>query len=147
MAWDTLTLPKQQGGLGIRRACETNIVMLGKQVWHMMHSDMKLWVNMMRGKYVREKDFFQVAPTVCSPAWRAICKARDVLCDGLTCLIHTVNGFDAPLLQVIDASVGVGAAREPRWVRWKFPEPGWICVNVDGSSKGIPGPAGFGGVV
>lgn len=36
---------------------------------------------------------------------------------------------------------------EPRWVSWIAPTEGWVCLNVHGSSRGNPGPTGFGGVV
>lgn len=34
-----------------------------------------------------------------------------------------------------------------RWVRWLWPQIGAVKLNVDGSSKGNPGMAGFGGVI
>ncbi|KAK9112949.1 hypothetical protein Scep_020468 [Stephania cephalantha] len=37
--------------------------------------------------------------------------------------------------------------RPRRWVRWDFPNTGWVKLNVDGASKGNPGPASFGGVM
>ncbi|KAL6494930.1 hypothetical protein OROGR_030849 [Orobanche gracilis] len=34
-----------------------------------------------------------------------------------------------------------------RWVTWKMPPLDWIALNVDGSSLGNPGNAGFGGLL
>lgn len=38
------------------------------------------------------------------------------------------------------------ATRQVKLVTWKFPGTGKIKLNTDGSSRGNPGPAGFGGV-
>ncbi|KAK9136201.1 hypothetical protein Syun_015531 [Stephania yunnanensis] len=42
---------------------------------------------------------------------------------------------------------GVTRKRPRRWVCWDFPNTGWVKLNVDGASKGNPGPASFGGVM
>ena len=34
-----------------------------------------------------------------------------------------------------------------RWISWVWPLPGYVKLNVDGSSRGNPGLAGFGGLI
>lgn len=45
--WNSITQPKSEGGLGIRMARETNIALLGKHAWSLLHNSHKLWVNML----------------------------------------------------------------------------------------------------
>lgn len=40
--WDTITRPRNLGGLGIHRTREANIALLSKRVWDVLHFDEKL---------------------------------------------------------------------------------------------------------
>jgi len=46
-----VTAPKCFGGLGIREAKLTNLALLGKLVWNMLHIKDKLWVKVLSHKY------------------------------------------------------------------------------------------------
>ena len=33
------------------------------------------------------------------------------------------------------------------WIRWEKPSPGWVCLNIDGSTLRNLGRAGYGGTI
>ncbi|KAL4391418.1 hypothetical protein AHAS_Ahas03G0243100 [Arachis hypogaea] len=49
--WEKICKPKEEGGLGIRRAQETNQLFLMKLAWGLIHKRDALWVQVMRAKY------------------------------------------------------------------------------------------------
>lgn len=82
VGWDKIIRPKKEGGLGIRAARESNIALLGKLVWDMQQNPNKLWVSMLRQKYVKQVEFLTCPNKYGSPTWNVIMKARDVLKEG-----------------------------------------------------------------
>jgi len=50
--WKVITQPKSRGGLGIRKARASNISILGKHVWELIHNPDNLWVNLLSSKYL-----------------------------------------------------------------------------------------------
>ncbi|PNY15946.1 ribonuclease H, partial [Trifolium pratense] len=54
VSWDTITLPKSLGGLGIRRLHNMNKACLMKLGWSMKRGDSALWIDVLKGKYARE---------------------------------------------------------------------------------------------
>lgn len=53
MNWDIVTSPRRYGGLGIRDTRLTNLPLLGKLVWSLLHEKNKLWVQVLIHKYVK----------------------------------------------------------------------------------------------
>lgn len=82
VGWTKITKPRAQGGLGVRQARPQNIALLGKRIWELQHAGDKLWVAMLRDKYVKNGNIFQANSTNGSPTWTAIMKALEVLKDG-----------------------------------------------------------------
>lgn len=82
--WDTLTLPSHLGGLGIRRAWEANIAMLGELVWDVLQNSNKIFVSIMSRKYVSDQGSFLTheCPSKASFCWRSINKASNRLKSG-----------------------------------------------------------------
>lgn len=50
IAWDTVTKPKGEGGLGIQRSRERNVALLGSMAWR-ANSDDRPWARLLRSKY------------------------------------------------------------------------------------------------
>lgn len=78
-----------------------NTTLLGKAVWHLLYSSNKLWVQVLRHKYVQNSSILSVPrrPNG-SPIWRGILNARDQLKDVFrfmlgrgTPLFGTVSGL------------------------------------------------------
>lgn len=81
--WDTITQPKTRGGLGIHNARESNISLLGKYIWDMIHNHNKLRVKLLYAKYLKGTSILEAHHTSgVSPVWNAIVKTVDELKHG-----------------------------------------------------------------
>ena len=49
--WDTVCLPKEVGGLGIKDINYFNLSLLGKWKWSLFHSQGELWTRVLESKY------------------------------------------------------------------------------------------------
>jgi len=52
--WDTVCLPKSEGGLGVRRLREFNVALLGKWCWRMLVDKEGLWYRVLKARYGEE---------------------------------------------------------------------------------------------
>lgn len=55
--WDTVAQPRHVGGLGLRKARDHNIALLGKNVWQIINGEGKPWVSLVREKYGVQRNF------------------------------------------------------------------------------------------
>ena len=86
-----VTLPISAGGLGIHKAHEVNISLLGKLVWDIIQDKNKLWVQVMKHKYLKDSSILSSHSSASgSPIWHAIIKAANHLRDGFR--ISIVDG-------------------------------------------------------
>lgn len=84
-AWGDVTLPKEKGGLGIRRIREMNQTMITKLNWQVCTEDHKVWVQLVRAQYLRGRrrlDFEHTHKT-CSWIWGGITQCVNLLKRGL----------------------------------------------------------------
>ncbi|XP_074301011.1 uncharacterized protein LOC141632358 [Silene latifolia] len=83
VAWDKVTLPKKEGGLGIRRADTWNIANVGKLVdWIYCKAD-RLWIKWVSDVYIKDHDWHcYTPPTDATWVWKNICKIKDKLKTG-----------------------------------------------------------------
>ena len=51
LAWDDLTLPMRQGGVGLVRMEKFSKALLAKQFWHVLHNPESLLAKFMINKY------------------------------------------------------------------------------------------------
>jgi len=81
--WKMITQPKSRGGLGIRTARASNISILGKHVWDLLHNPDKLWVNLLSSKYLHGISILEATNYHGSSCvWKAITKTVEVLKSG-----------------------------------------------------------------
>jgi len=93
VAWTKICMPKNKGGLGLRRVSDTNLAFQCKLVWKILSNDVSMWVGIMRAKYLRNQPFFQANPKQGdSVTWRNILKCRAVLRKGMRWSVG--NGHD-----------------------------------------------------
>jgi hypothetical protein len=52
--WHSVCLPKEEGGLGVRRLREFNVALLGKWCWRMLTDKEGLWYRVLRARYGEE---------------------------------------------------------------------------------------------
>lgn len=53
--WDRVGQPKKISGIGIRKAKENNKALIMKLGWGLLTQPDKLWVQILKGKYVKDK--------------------------------------------------------------------------------------------
>lgn len=63
-------------------ARESNTTMLGKLVWDIHINEDKMWVKLLRHKYIGEQQFLDVPKKPGSVVWNSIMKAKSVLRNG-----------------------------------------------------------------
>lgn len=81
--WNTVTQPRGRGGLGLHTARETNVALLGKHVWDLLHHQEKLWVQMLAAKFLKDSHILAAKPvTGMPPIWSAILKSMECLKSG-----------------------------------------------------------------
>ena len=87
-AWNQLSKPKQEGGLGFRDVEAFNIAMLGKQLWRIITRGDSLLGRIYKSKYFRKGDPL-LAPLGSRPsfAWKSIHEAQDLIKQGIRVVI------------------------------------------------------------
>ena len=60
VAWDEVCRPKSEGGLGIRRNEDVNKATITKLGWRILTDKDSLWARIMRDKYVKVNNFFNI---------------------------------------------------------------------------------------
>ncbi|XVF16288.1 hypothetical protein REPUB_Repub10bG0018300 [Reevesia pubescens] len=82
--WDKICLPKDQGGLGLRKSRSVNLSFLAKLGWKILQDNDNLWIEVMKMKYLRKQDFLTVTiKGADSYTWKSIIKGRMILQQGL----------------------------------------------------------------
>jgi hypothetical protein len=56
--WEALATPREFGGLRIINTRIMNGCVLVKWVWRLVNKEDSLWSRILRGEYLRDKDFF-----------------------------------------------------------------------------------------
>jgi hypothetical protein len=107
LAWDRMTYPKSQGGLGFRDLHTFNLAMIAKQGWKIMTNPHSLVAKIYKARYFPNSSFFESKighnP---SYAWRGIWKARQILMCGCRWSIGsgtTIKVMGDPWLRGSDA--------------------------------------------
>lgn len=79
VAWRDICTEKSEGGLGIRKLKEVNMVYGLKLVWRML-SGISLWGKWIKGNLLKKKSFWEVKSSsqAGSWMWRKMLKLRDV---------------------------------------------------------------------
>ncbi|XP_074265565.1 uncharacterized protein LOC141588005 [Silene latifolia] len=83
VAWDKVTLPKKEGGLGIKKADIWNIATVGKLVnWIYCKAD-RLWIKWISDVYIKEQDWHTYTPPADATwVWKNVCKVKEKLKHG-----------------------------------------------------------------
>ncbi|XP_021605634.1 uncharacterized protein LOC110610068 [Manihot esculenta] len=121
--WDTMSLPKRLGGLGIRNMRQMNQALLGKLCWRAYKNPQALWVRCLFNKY-ESGVVVDVNNGMHTRFW---------LDDWLP--VGPLWNFALKPLIELNMQAGSGPTdRSLKYVGWKPPETGWVVVNFDGSA-------------
>jgi hypothetical protein len=75
--WDTICLPKAEGGLGVRRMGAFNISLLGKWCWRMLTDREGLWYRVLKARYGEEGGRIKEGGRLSSAWWKMVCQIRE----------------------------------------------------------------------
>ncbi|XP_074298472.1 uncharacterized protein LOC141629353 [Silene latifolia] len=83
VAWDKVTLPKKEGGLGIKKADVWNIATVGKLVNWIYYKADRLWIKWISDVYIKNQDWHTYSPPADATwVWKNVCKVKEKLKDG-----------------------------------------------------------------
>ena len=101
--WESVCLPKEEGGLGLRRIKDSNNANVMKHIWNLFYRNDSLWVARVQRMYLRRGSLWCAkTPLICSWSWsklllRPFIKHR--VCNGTgTFLWHDFWNPVGPLL-------------------------------------------------
>ncbi|CAL1357331.1 unnamed protein product [Linum trigynum] len=92
VAWERLTKPKAQGGVGIRPTRQANLAMLAKGGWRLLRDKESIWRQLLLSKYGGQRADLDILRKVqgSSFTWSSFSKAADLLKQG--CAWNIRNG-------------------------------------------------------
>ncbi|CAA0823412.1 Unknown protein [Striga hermonthica] len=82
--WETVATPRRLGGLGIRKARQMNIAMLGKKVSEYIEGPSSLWVEALSGRFGRGYEGIKRPKTQSSSVWTALRRCFSIIATGFT---------------------------------------------------------------
>ena len=78
VGWKSLCLPKEEGGLGLRRVKDSNDATKMKHIWNLFYRNDSIWVAWVRVVLLRQGSIWNArTPSRCSWSWRKILQLRD----------------------------------------------------------------------
>ena len=76
--WESVCLPKKEGGLGLRRVKDSNDASVMKHIWNFFYRKDSLWVAWVQRIYLRQGSLWCAKiPSNCSWSWRKILQLRE----------------------------------------------------------------------
>ncbi|XP_074292529.1 uncharacterized protein LOC141619413 [Silene latifolia] len=115
VAWDKVTLPKDEGGLVIKKAELYNIAAVAKLVDWVYNKADKLWIKRISQVYLKQQDWHTYTPAAgVAWSWKSICKVKEMMKSGYQ------NGHWAANLK--GYSIREGYA----WLTNKHPKKDWV---------------------
>jgi hypothetical protein len=96
LAWANICKPKSLGGIGIRSMEDMNNSLLARLGWKMVSNQPHLWVDSLRGKYLKHGVYFLTAPfnSVSFWLWKGLQKNRKVVEKGACISISSGQNVD-----------------------------------------------------
>lgn len=106
IAWDDICCPRQEGGLGVKRLKEVNLVCSLKLIWRILSAN-TLWVNWIKVYLIRKGSIWSVRDNTQTGSWmwRKILKCRDLAKQMYR--VEVKNGIKASFWYELWSSLGV----------------------------------------
>lgn len=94
-AWEQLSDPKSEGGIGFKDIEAFNIALVGKQLWRMLTRKDTLMAKVFKGRYFSKSDPLN-APLGSRPsfAWKSIHAAQEMLKQGTRAVVGDGKNID-----------------------------------------------------
>ena len=98
MSWETLTMPKEAGGLGLTSIRHRNQAILMHQAWRLYTNSDMLWARVLKAKYFPHSSMFNGTRGVRgSHIWTAFRHGIKLLCEGMSWIVG--DGQDIQIWQ------------------------------------------------
>lgn len=79
VAWDDVCLPKESGGLGLRRLNPWNRALMAQHMWDILRRKESLWVRWIHAYRLKGRSFWNVTePNKCAWNWKRMLDSRDM---------------------------------------------------------------------
>ncbi|XP_074305597.1 uncharacterized protein LOC141640815 [Silene latifolia] len=115
VAWDKVTLPKDEGGLGIKKAELCNIEAVAKMVDWVYNKADKLWIKWISQVYLKQQDWHTYTPIAgVAWSWKSFCKVKEIMKVG-----YQNDQWSANLK-------GYSIKKGYEWLRNKQPKKEWV---------------------
>ena len=94
VSWEALCLPKEEGGLGLRRLLEWNKTLSMRLIWRLFAPKGSLWAHWHHHHHLRNRSFWSVEPASNDPwTWKVLLGLRPLAQQFVTCKVG--NGSKA----------------------------------------------------
>ncbi|KAK4381249.1 Transposon TX1 uncharacterized protein [Sesamum angolense] len=94
VAWEWISKPKEEGGLGIRRLTTTNQALMLKQLWRILQNDgTSIWVDWIQRYRLRHSTIWTFNGALGSWGWKKMLKLRPLLQRGVINKIGDGSSF------------------------------------------------------
>ncbi|XP_033141159.1 uncharacterized protein LOC117131994 [Brassica rapa] len=94
-AWDRMSQPKKEGGMGFRDIEKFNDALLGKQVWRILTKPNSLMARVLKGRYFPTSSILTARETKQSSyIWKSLLHGRDLITKGVRFVIGSGNMID-----------------------------------------------------
>ncbi|XP_074292354.1 uncharacterized protein LOC141619224 [Silene latifolia] len=115
VAWNKVTLPKDEGGLSIKKTELYNIAAVAKLVDWVYNKADKLWIKWISQVYLKQQDWHTYIPAAgVAWSWKSICKVKEMMKTGYQ------NDHWAANLK------GYSIREGYEWLRNKQPKQDWV---------------------
>ena len=80
VGWEDLSLPKKEGGLGIKKLTEWNVAAMSKHLWDLSHPTVtSCWATWARANLLRGRSLWDISiSSSCSWTWRKVLQLRPI---------------------------------------------------------------------
>jgi hypothetical protein len=77
IAWKDICVPKNEGGLGIRRIRDMNLALMASRLWSIISKKNSLWVNWIYSDRLKDKSVWNYkVPASCGSSWKKMMNLR-----------------------------------------------------------------------
>ncbi|KAG7597660.1 Reverse transcriptase domain [Arabidopsis suecica] len=139
VAWERMSLPKREGGLGFKDLHLFNKALLAKQAWRILMNPTSLLARLYKGIYFPNSNFLQTQTrNQSSYGWRSIQEGKDLLQQGLRVRLGDGNNtkiWEDPWLPTLPPRPANGPVLNPDMKvsdLWKINQREWDPVIFEG---------------
>lgn len=138
VSWETICVPKKEGGLGVLQLAQWNNAACCKMLWKLVVNEDSMWTRWAKATYLKNQSLWNAKATDLHPwSWRKLLKLRLVfksyllhlIGDGRDTLLFYDNWLEGEPLTTIVGEQAKTWGDELRVAQWWSMEVGW-CIPL-----------------